>query len=398
MRVNTVLIPFNKKWLSISPIKQIVISRRKFRFAVYLGMEIPKIHLLFVLMTLLIFTGCENATSPDVSPVVEEKFFIRGADLSLLPLIEREGTVFYNSDSIPEAMLLTLRKAGVNTVRLRLWKDPEEFDSGYAGVKWFCSRLRSEGFRVMLTVHYSDTWADPGHQAMPHAWEGITRSKLLDSVYNYTKMIADEIKPDFIQIGNEINSGFMFDEGRLSTSPEGFRALIDTAVSAVRRFSPGSRIILHYAGIEWADGFFRSISGVDYDIIGLSFYPLWHGKNVDTLSGVISALNSEFGKEVAIVETSYPFTLGWNDWTNNIIGLEDQLHPGYPATPEGQYSFIKKVFDEVRAAKGGIGVCYWGGEWVAFRGTTSANGSPYENQALFNFNFRALPVIEAFKE
>lgn len=361
-------------------------------------MKIPKISITLAFLAVLGFAGCESATSPGVPPVGEAKFFIRGADLSLLPLIEREGTVFFNADSVAEPMLVTLRKAGVNTVRLRLWKDPDEFDQGFAGVKWFCSRLRSEGFRVMLTVHYSDTWADPGHQVMPRAWQGITPAALHDSVYAYTKMIATEIKPDFIQIGNEINSGFMFDAGRIATSPRGFRSLLDTASSAVRKFSPGTKIVLHYAGLNWADGFFRSIEGADYDIIGLSYYPLWHGKNVDTLSEVLSSLNREFGKEVAVVETSYPFTLGWNDWTNNIVGLEDQLHQGYPATPDGQYNFVQKVFDEVRASAGGAGVCYWGGEWVAFRGTTSTDGSPYENQAFYNFNFRALPVLKAFGE
>lgn len=359
-------------------------------------MRLPIFSIVLTLLAIISFTGCENATSPGVPPVSEEKFFIRGADLSLLPLIEREGTVFLNADSVAEPMLVTLRKAGVNTVRLRLWKDPDEFDQSFAGVKLFCSRLRSEGFRLMLTVHYSDTWSDPGHQEMPQAWKGITPGALLDSVYAYTKMIAVEIKPDFIQLGNEINAGFMFDAGRIATSPAGFRSLLDTAARAVRKFSPGTKIILHYAGLNWADGFFRSISGPDYDIIGLSYYPLWHGKNVDTLSEVLSSLNHEFGKEVAILETSYPFTLGWNDWTNNIVGAADQLHPGYPATPDGQYNFLKKVFDEVRASAGGAGVCYWGGEWVAFRGTTSTDGSPYENQALYNFNFRALPVLKAF--
>ncbi len=359
-------------------------------------MRLPIFSIVLTLLAIISFTGCENATSPGVPPVSEEKFFIRGADLSLLPLIEREGTVFLNADSVAEPMLVTLRKAGVNTVRLRLWKDPDEFDQSFAGVKLFCSRLRSEGFRLMLTVHYSDTWSDPGHQEMPQAWKGITPGALLDSVYAYTKMIALEVKPDFIQLGNEINAGFMFEAGRISTSPAGFRSLLDTASRAVRKFSPGTRIILHYAGLNWADGFFRSIAGADYDIIGLSYYPLWHGKNIDTLSEVLTSLNREFGKEVAIVETSYPFTLGWNDWTNNIVGIADQLHPGYPATPDGQYNFLKKVFDEVRASAGGAGVCYWGGEWVAFRGTTSTDGSPYENQALYNFNFRALPVLKAF--
>lgn len=359
-------------------------------------MKIPAISFVLTLLVMTFFAGCESATSPEIPPVSEEKFFISGADLSFLPLIEREGAIFLNSDSIAEPMLITLKKAGVNTVRVRLFKDPDEFDQSFSGVRLFCSRLRSEGFRVMISVHYSDTWSDPGHQEMPSAWRGITSSALIDSVYEYTKMIAEEIKPDYIQTGNEINSGFMFEPGRIANSDGIFRTLLDTAAKAVRKYSPGTKIVIHYAGLDWSDGFFRSIKGADYDIIGLSYYPLYHGKRIDALDSVITGLNREFGKKVAIVETSYPFTLGWNDWTHNVLGTNDQLHPGYPATPEGQYQFLKKVFSEVRESTGGAGVCYWGGEWVAFRGTTSTNGSSWENQALYDFNFRVLPVVKAF--
>ena len=344
----------------------------------------------------LLITGCGSSTAPEIPPPPSEELFIRGADLSMLPVIEREGVSFYGQDSMVEPMLTTLKKAGVNTVRLRIWKDPSEADHGYAAVKEFASRLKSLRFKVMLTVHYSDTWADPGHQEMPKAWKGITLPALLDSVYRYTGMVAGGIKPDFIQIGNEINNGFMFEPGRITTSSSGFKALLDTASKAVRKFSPASKIIIHYAGVDHASNFFRSIRGSDFDLIGLSYYPMWHGKNVDSLDGRITALNNEFGKRVVIVETSYPFTLGWNDWTHNVVGLEEQLVPGYPATPAGQLSFLKKIFSETQAGKGGAGVCYWGGELVAFRGTTSTNGSSYENQAFYDFNFHLLPVVAAF--
>ncbi|MBK7865884.1 MAG: glycosyl hydrolase 53 family protein [Ignavibacteriales bacterium] len=354
---------------------------------------------LTILLCSLILSGCEKVNAPELPEPIVEPFFISGADLSLLPQIEAAGTVLFNADSLSEPMLTTLKEAGVNTVRLRLWKDPASPGHDFSSVKYFSQRLKSEGFKVWLTVHYSDTWADPGSQQMPQKWKSLPdMNSLLDSVYAYSSAIAKEMKPDYIQIGNEINNGFLHNFGNRYTNPGNFRQLLDTAASAIREFSPESKIILHYAGIFTAAEFYEVVKTVDYDIIGLSYYPMWHGKPVDTLSTIISSLNVTFQKPVVIAETSYPFTLGWNDYTNNIVGLANQLHEGYPATPDGQYQFLKKVFSEVRASNGGIGVCYWGGEWVSFRGPTATNGSSYENQAFYDFEFKALPVIKAFGE
>lgn len=358
-------------------------------------MKFLKLYIISAFLSGMLLAGCESPVTPPVVPASED-FFIRGADLSMLPVIEKEGVSFYGVDSTVEPMLTTLKRAGVNTVRLRLWKDPIESVHGYTAVKEFADRLKALGFKVMLTVHYSDTWADPGHQEVPKAWKGISFSALVDSVYRYTGMVADGIQPDYIQIGNEINDGFMFDAGRLSTSPSQFKSLLDTAARAVRNFSPSTKIIIHYAGIDGSEDFFRKIKGSDFDLIGLSYYPMWHGKSVDSLDTRITALAGEFNKRVVIVETSYPFTLGWNDWTHNVVGLQEQLIPGYDATPEGQLKFLKKIFSEIKEGKGGAGVCYWGGEMVAFRGTTSTNGSSYENQAFYDFNFHVLPVVTAF--
>lgn len=352
-----------------------------------------------VIFLFLILSGCENVNAPELPNSVDEAFFIKGADLSMLPQIEAAGTVLFNADSLSEPMLTTLKAAGVNTVRLRLWKDPSSPGHDFSTVKYFSQRLKNEGFKVWLTVHFSDTWADPGNQAMPKKWENVwSYSDLLDSVYAYSSEIAREIKPDFVQIGNEINSGFLFPYGDRFRYLNKFIELLDTASSAVRTFSPQSKIILHAAGILYVSTLYESLRSVDYDIIGLSYYPMWHGKPVDTLSTIISGLNSKFRKPVVIAETSYPFTLGWNDYTHNVVGTINQLHDGYPATPDGQYQFLKKMFSEVRASTGGIGVCYWGGEWVSFRGPTATDGSSYENQAFYDFEFKALPVIKAFGE
>jgi len=212
---------------------------------------------LTILLCSLILSGCEKVNAPELPEPIVEPFFISGADLSMLPQIEAAGTVLFNADSLSEPMLTTLKEAGVNTVRLRLWKDPTSPGHDFASVKYFSQRLKSEGFKVWLTVHYSDTWADPGSQQMPQKWKSLPdMHSLLDSVYAYSSTIAKEMKPDYIQIGNEINNGFLHNFGNRYTNPGNFRQLLDTAASAIREFSPASKIILHYAGIFTAAEFY----------------------------------------------------------------------------------------------------------------------------------------------
>ena len=138
---------------------------------------------------------------------------------------------------------------------------------------------------------------------------------------------------------------------------------------------------------------------LDYDMIGLSFYPVWHGKSLSALRDTMEKLGARCRKAVLIAETAYPFTLGWNDQTHNVVGLEEQLIlPDYPATPEGQHRFIRQIIDMAGDVPEGAGMCYWGAELIAWKGYQSAEGSPWENQAVFDFNNKALPVLRAFHQ
>jgi arabinogalactan endo-1,4-beta-galactosidase len=131
---------------------------------------------------------------------------------------------------------------------------------------------------------------------------------------------------------------------------------------------------------------------------GLSYYPIWHGKDLGTVVSSISNLGKNNGKKVIIAETSYPFTFDWNDMTHNVIGLSEQILPQYSATPQGQKNFLLKIKSIMKNDANGLGFCYWGGEWVAYRGPEALDGSSWENQALFDFNNKALPVIGSFAE
>ena len=338
-----------------------------------------------------------NACSDVAEPQPETDPEIRGADLSFLPEIRQSGQTFYNALGQPEDMLHTLKNAGANVIRLRLWKKPASPTSGLVHVKQLAQEIHEAGLQVLLSVHYSDTWADPAHQTMPAQWENIPFTALQDSVYQYTKHIMAEIKPDYIQIGNEINHGFLWPQGDYQ-HPEQQKALLRQGISAVRAAQIKTKIILHYAGTDGADYFLNQVRDLDYDVIGLSFYPIWHGKDLDLMRQQLTTLLDQFQKPVLIVETSYPFSLGWNDWTNNVLGRSNQLLPNDPATPQGQRDYLMKIAEIMRALPNGLGFCYWGGEWVSYKGNQSTDGSSWENQALWDFENKAVPALEAFQK
>lgn len=351
--------------------------------------------LTIILFSLLI--GCSKDNNQKI-PDESDPVFISAVDISAFPEIELTSPIFHNHEGIKEDFLDILKNNDVNTIRLKLWVNPQNEHSGFQEVKIFTQRLKNLGFKVWLTLHYSDTWADPGQQLTPNQWKGIAFSSLVDSVNKYTESVMEQMKPDYIQIGNEINSGFLHPQGNLSTNSQQFKTLMSSAIQAVRKVSSKTKIIIHFAGLTNSTWFYNQMAGLDYDIIGLSYYPIWHGKDLAILKNTLQTLSQTHQKDILIAETAYPFTLDWNDWTNNIVGLNDQLIlPKYPATPQGQKDFITDikniVLDEVEK---GIGFCYWGAELIAWKGNQANDASPWENQALFDFNNRALPVVEVF--
>lgn len=323
--------------------------------------------------------------------------FIKAADMSYLPLIESEGTVLYNNQLVAEDALQTLKKSGCNTIRIRLWHSPSDHHSGFNEVKLLAQRVKSLGMKVWLTVHYSDTWADPGQQSKPSAWNNLSFNLLKSQFEQYTQQIVTQIHPDIIQIGNEINNGFVFPEGNLTNNESQFLSLLASASNVIRAQSPSTKIMLHYAGIQGASWFFSKTAAIDYDYIGLSYYPVWHGTDLNLLQQTLTSLGQTYSKKVLIAETSYPFTLGWNDWTNNVLGQTNQLHPNYPATLDGQKNFVEQIKATIQQTPNGAGFCYWGAEWIAFRGTQASNGSSWENQALWDFNHKSVPAMTIFK-
>jgi arabinogalactan endo-1,4-beta-galactosidase len=346
----------------------------------------------------LIICSCQK-TKDTVPSTTTPDNFIRGADLSLIPEIEATSSPYISADNKPGDCLSILKAAGCNTVRLRLWYNPANNHSTLNEVAVFSEKIKSQHLKVLLCIHYSDTWADPGQQTPPIAWKDLGSQPLIDSVYQYTSRVVSIIQPDYVQIGNEINNGFLWESGRINNSVT-FLELLKSGIKAVRDHDANTKIMLHYAGTNGAVDFFTLLknNSVDYDLAGLSYYPIWHGKSLDLVQNVLTEINALTQKPVLIAETAYPFTLAYNDYTNNILGLSSQIIPGYPATPTGQLSYMQALITRIKVTPNGAGFIYWGGEWIAYKGTTSTSGSPWENQALFDFNNKSLPVMEVFKQ
>ncbi len=351
----------------------------------------------FVCLAVLSLSCHKENQPPLLGP---QKTFYQGADLSFLPQIRADTSgynTFYNADSIEQDALDIFKDAGCNIVRLRVWHTSTSTHSNLTEVAAFAQEIKTKGMMVWLTVHYSDWWADPGHQTPPSVWAGLDVNTLADSVYQYSYRIANLIKPEIFQVGNEINNGFLWPLGH-ANNPPGFHQLLAAGSRAVRDASPETKIMLQYAGVKNAKQFYSWLDTLDYDQIGLSYYPKWHTLSINELAASVYDLGETFDKEIFWAEIAYPFTLGWNDWTNNIVGGQNDLINDFPATPQGQKELLFMLRDIISNTDQGKGFCYWAPEWVAYRGPQAQDGSPWENQALFNFNNRALPAIAIYND
>lgn len=373
------------------------------------------------IFSLIMLVSCSKSTgsdpvTPPITPIIPtpptpptttplNSDFIRGADLSFTPEIVAAGTVFKDNNQTKDIVQI-FKDKGINTIRLRIWHTPVDTHSSLTEVLEFAKSLNVKGFSIWLDIHYSDTWADPGNQTKPAAWKNASLSVLKDSIYQYTSNTVQAFKSagitlKIVQIGNETNSGFLWDLGKVGgtfdTNWGNYALLVKEGLRAVKDVSSSTKTMLHIAGFDAADWFFSNITAqsVSFDYIGLSYYPVWHGKSLDALQTSLTSLINKYQKPIIIAETSYPFSLGWNDYTNNVVGNTSQLIPAYDATPDGQNAYTKALFEVMRKlpSQQGMGICWWAPDWVSFKGSTATNGSNAENLTLFDFNNNALPAL-----
>jgi arabinogalactan endo-1,4-beta-galactosidase len=394
---------------------------------------------LAALAVFVLAAGGLSAQAVKVNPIPDlDPDFIRGADVSSLLAIEKGGGKFFDESGKEGDTLAILKDHGVNWVRLRLWNDPTNAedvvvkgkvlsrkgepsgggDNDLATDLVLAKRAKALGLKLLLDFHYSDFWADPSHQEIPKAWKGKDLDGLEEALYDYTKSTLKSFAdagatPDMVQLGNETNGGMLWPLGKTFQAtpdekvggPAAFARLLSAGSRAVRETDPGIRIAVHLA--DGGDrGLYQFIfdeltnRGVDFDIIGLSYYPFWHGP----LEGLIDNMNTvsvRYSKPVIVMETSYAWTLVDQDDYGNVFGPGLDRSGGYKATIQGQATEIRDVMAAVADVPGGqgLGVFYWDPVSLPVKGSgwRTGEGNNRENQTLFDFKGKALPSMSTFK-
>jgi len=337
------------------------------------------------------------------------KLPLRGADVSTLKKNEDFGAAYFDSRGRQRDALAILKDSGMNYARLKVWVDPADGYNNKARVLQMARRIRAQGMGLIIDFHYSDSWADPGKQIKPAAWASLPFPELRQAVYDHTYDVLNALKrqgtpADIAQIGNEINGGMLWPDGRWDNW-DGLAALLVSAGDAVRATHAGTRVMVHLAeggnngGHRW--WLDNAISrGVTFDVIGVSHYIYWHG-SLGSLQANLFDLTTRYGKDIAVMETAYGFTLAENDAQQNIFNASLEQAGGYPATPRGQLSAFRDLYTVVNAVPRALGVFYWEPTWTAIEGagwdpTDPSSGDGWENQALFDYTGHPLPAMAVF--
>jgi arabinogalactan endo-1,4-beta-galactosidase len=324
--------------------------------------------------------------------LADEPFFYFGVDLSYANELDDCGAVYLENGQ-PRDVFQLFSAHGANLVRARLWHNPAWTEySTLSDVERTFERARQAGQATMLDFHYSDDWADPGHQSRPAAWEALSEADLPAVVYQYTydvlmQLHARDLLPDLVQIGNETNSGMLKSVLELDWPRDArlFNAGIQAVRAVAAETGTNPSIILHVAQPENLAGWFdeaRQHGIADFDIIGFSYYPQWSSLSIAEVGEQVAYLRLEFGKDVMVVETAYPWTLEYADEAHNILsrGL-----PAYPISIAGQRQFLIDL-TQTMISHGGLGVVYWEPGWIPTQCATRwGQGSHWENATFFDF-------------
>ncbi|MFJ6167840.1 arabinogalactan endo-beta-1,4-galactanase [Micromonospora orduensis] len=331
---------------------------------------------------------------------------MRGADVSSLQRSLDLGARYYDAGGVARDPLDILKSVGVNYVRLRVWNNPVSGYNNKSRVLAQAATARAKGLKVLIDFHYSDTWADPGKQYKPAAWAGHSLSQLRTDVYGFTYDVCSSLSrqgtpPDSVQIGNEINVGMLWNEGRVVNNDFApLAGLLKQGYNATKACGGGIPVMIHTANADSnanARWFYDGIraQGVQWDMTALSYYCMWHGSLANLYNNIVD-LRGRYGKPVVIVETAYPFTRNNADSEPNAIG--DATCDGISATWSGQAQEFDWVQNTARNA-GAVGVFYWEPTWYAVRGNgwdpanINGTGNQWDNMAVFDWSGRVNPGV-----
>ncbi len=360
--------------------------------------------------------------------------FIKGMDLSTMLELEELGAKYYDHGQEGDVLEI-LKKYGTNAVRLRLWVDPyDEKGNAYGAGTNDLERTLVMAKKVcdakvdfLLNFHYSDFWTDPGKQLKPKSWEGLTVEELEKKMYDYTRetleiFIKTGVKPTMIQIGNELSNGLLWPEGQVPHY-EQIAKYVSAGIRAVRDVDAEIPIMIHLDNggknelyREWFDAYFAN-KGEDFEVIGLSYYPFWHG-DLNSLKNNMNDIAVRYGKDLIVAEVSMGYTMEdyrsrESDQPETLIGMatrpEVAARVDYPMTIQGQMDFTRDFLEVLRQVpeNRGCGFYWWEPAWIPTPGSGWATpsslaymkspgpcGNEWANQALFDYDGNTLPTLE----
>lgn len=349
----------------------------------------------------LMFTGAVEATE-------RQSGLLLGGDISMVSRLEKYGVEFRDNGQAKELIAL-MGEYGCNCFRLRLFVEPTGRGGVIQDVPYTIAlgrRIKAAGATFLLDLHYSDTWADPSHQDKPKAWADLEFEALAATVQGYTADVIGQFvqagaAPEMVQIGNEIAPGFLWPEGKLAgrepdAERQRFTTLLKAGIAGVRQADPNEaiKIVIHIESggdakkCEWFYGNLEQY-GVDYDIIGLSYYPWWHG-TLEMLRDNLARTSQRFGKPVFVVETAYfnrPFEVDRGTYKDSLQWEKSRA---------GQKAFLCDVIEAVRQTpeSRGMGVLWWYPESVSIRRPGGWNDGA---TALFDKDGTPLEAMQCFK-
>lgn len=363
--------------------------------------------------------------------------YMKGMDLSTLKEVESLGGRFYDH-GVEKDVFDILKSYDVNAVRLRLWNDPYTEDGVPYGAGTndlpttieLAKRALEHDMEVLLDLHYSDFWADPGKQRVPKAWRGMNVEQLEKAVYDFTADTLQAMKkagafPTLVQVGNELTNGMLWPLGK-KPNYDNLARFISAGIRGVKAVDAQMPIMLHLDNggnnkmyRDWFEHYMER--GEDFDIIGLSYYPFWHG-SLEELKNNMNDLAVRYGKELVIAEVSMGFTmedyaeyekLGPDERKGYATKPELAAKVPFPMTKKGQKDFLHALFDVIKQVPDGKGkgYFYWEAAWIPVPGSGWATegaleyieekgpcGNEWANQALFDYEGNALPALEIVRD
>ncbi len=362
---------------------------------------------------------------------------IKGMDISTLKEVEACGGKFYDQGEEKDLFKI-LKSYDVNSIRLRLWNDPYAGDGSPYGAGTndlettisLARRVKQAEMGFLLDFHYSDFWTDPEKQKKPKAWAHFGLKELKQAVFQYTKEVLQKLKkeqiaPTMIQVGNEITHGFLWPEGKIPNY-DNIAALIRAGICAIREELPEVPVMLHLDNggnnklyRDWFDHYMEH--GEDFDIIGLSYYPFWHG-TLEDLQKNMNDIAVRYHKDLIVAEVSMGYTmedyseyekLSKEERKGMATRAEVAARAEYPMTVEGQCQFMQDFMKRIGNVpeNRGKGFYYWEPAWIPVAGSgwaTKASleymgdagpcGNEWANQALFDYKGNALKTLQVIRD